>query len=176
MAFERLNGVFITQLDEKPNFAIALFFRRVMREKQTLRHNMKIKRIEHIAIAVKSMAQFREIFEAKLGLSLEYEEYLPQYNTRLAMYPVGQTYIELLESDSDNTETARWIGEHGEGLFHICLEVDDIEDALDELKRKGVKLIDEQPRIGHANSRIAFIDPKSTGNVVIELVELASPL
>ena len=58
---------------------------------------MKIKRIEHIAIAVKSMAQSREIFETKIGLSLEYEEYLPQYNTRLAMYPVGQTYIELLE-------------------------------------------------------------------------------
>lgn len=136
---------------------------------------MKIKRIEHIAIAVKSMAQSREIFETKLGLNLEYEEHLPQYNTRLAMYPIGQTYIELLESDGDNTDTARWITEHGEGLFHICLEVEDIEDALDELKRKGVKLIDEQPRIGHANSRIAFIDPKSTGNVLIELVELANP-
>ena len=136
---------------------------------------MKIKRIEHIAIAVKSMAQSREIFETKLGLNLEYEEHLPQYNTRLSMYPIGQTYIELLESDGDNTDTARWITEHGEGLFHICLEVEDIEDALDELKQKGVKLIDEQPRIGHANSRIAFIDPKSTGNVLIELVELANP-
>jgi methylmalonyl-CoA/ethylmalonyl-CoA epimerase len=136
---------------------------------------MKIKRIEHIAIAVKSMEQSREIFESKLGLSIEYEEYLPQYNTRLAMYPVGQTYIELLESDVDNTETARWITEHGEGLFHICLELDDIEKALNELKRKGLKLIDEQPRIGHANSRIAFIDPKSTGNVLIELVELSAP-
>ena len=67
---------------------------------------MKIKRIEHIAIAVKSMAQSREIFETKLGMSLEYEEYLPQYNTRLAMYPVGQTYIELLESDG-TTPTLR---------------------------------------------------------------------
>ena len=94
---------------------------------------MKVKRIEHIAIAVKSMAQSREIFETKLGFSLEYEEYLPQYNTRLAMYPVGQTYIELLESDGDNTETARWIAEHGEGLFHICLEVENIVEALDEL-------------------------------------------
>ena len=136
---------------------------------------MKIKRIEHIAIAVKSMTKSREIFETKLGLSLEYEEYLPQYSTRLAMYPIGQTYIELLESDGDNTDTARWISEHGEGLFHICLEVEDIEEALDELKRKGVKLIDEQPRIGHANSRIAFIDPKSTGNVLIELMEQSNP-
>ena len=136
---------------------------------------MKIKRIEHIAVAVKNMAQARDIFETKLGLSLEYEEYLPQYNTRLAMYPIGQTYVELLNSDDDSTETARWIAEHGEGLFHICLEVDDIEDALSELKQKGVKMIDEQPRVGHANSRIAFIDPKSTGNVLIELVELATP-
>jgi methylmalonyl-CoA/ethylmalonyl-CoA epimerase len=135
---------------------------------------MKIKRIEHIAIAVKNMAQSRDVFETKLGLSLEYEEYLPQYNTRLAMYPVGQTYIELLNSDDDGTETARWIEEHGEGLFHICLEVEDIEDALTELKQKGMKLIDEQPRVGHANSRIAFIDPKSTGNVLIELAELAN--
>lgn len=135
---------------------------------------MKIKRIEHIAIAVKNMAQSRDVFETKLGLSLEYEEYLPQYNTRLAMYPVGQTYIELLNSDDDGTETARWIEEHGEGLFHICLEVEDIEDALTELKQKGMKLIDEQPRVGRANSRIAFIDPKSTGNVLIELVELAN--
>ena len=136
---------------------------------------MKIKRIEHIAISAKSMAQSREIFESKLGFSLEYEEYLPQHNTRLAMYPVGQTYIELLESDGDNTETARWIAEHGEGLFHICLEVEDIGQALDELRRKDVKLIDEHPRIGHANSRIAFVDSKSTRNVLIELVELASP-
>ena len=137
---------------------------------------MKIKRIEHIAIAVKSMAQSREIFEAKLGLNFEYEEYLPQYKTRLAMYPVGQTYIELLESDAEDTETARWIAEHGEGLFHICLEVEDIDAALGELTQKGVKLIDERPRVGHANSRIAFIDPKSTGNVLIELVELAKAI
>ena len=79
------------------------------------------------------------------------------------MYPDGQTYIELLEVDGNNTETARWIAEHGEGLFHICLEVEDIEEALNELKRKGLKLIDEKPRVGHVNSRFAFIDPKSTG-------------
>jgi methylmalonyl-CoA/ethylmalonyl-CoA epimerase len=133
---------------------------------------MKIKRIEHVAIAVKSMAKAREIFENKLGLPFEYEEHLPQYNTKLAMFPVGESYIELLESDRAETETSKWISEHGEGLFHICLEVEDIEGALAELKAKGVKLIDEKPRIGHANSRIAFLDPKSTNDVVIELVEL----
>jgi methylmalonyl-CoA/ethylmalonyl-CoA epimerase len=135
---------------------------------------MKVKRIEHIAIAVKSMAAMREVMEEKLGLSLEYEEHLPQYHTRLAMYPIGQTYLELLEADSPESETAEWIATHGEGLFHICLEVDHIEDALAELKQKGIALIDEKPRTGHANSRIAFLDPKSTGNVLIELVELPS--
>jgi methylmalonyl-CoA/ethylmalonyl-CoA epimerase len=133
---------------------------------------MKIKRIEHVAIAVKSMAKAREIFEDKLGLSLEYQEHLPQYNTSLAMYPVGQTYIELLQSDGADSETSKWIAEHGEGLYHICLEVEDIEQALAELKAKGVKLIDETPRIGHANTRIAFLDRQSTGNVTIELVEI----
>jgi methylmalonyl-CoA/ethylmalonyl-CoA epimerase len=133
---------------------------------------MKVKRIEHIAIAVKSMARMREIMEEKLGLRLEYEEHLPQYHTRLAMYPIGQTYIELLQSDRSDSETSKWIESRGEGLFHICLEVDDIEDALIELKKKGVALIDERPRVGHANTRIAFLDPKSTGNVLIELVEI----
>ena len=133
---------------------------------------MKVKRIEHIAIAVKSINQARELFESKLGLDFEYEEYLPQYKTRLAMFPVGQTYIELLASDGKDTETSRWIAEHGEGLFHICLEVEDIDAALDELRAKGIKLIDERPRVGHANSRIAFLDPKSTNSVLIELVEL----
>jgi len=133
---------------------------------------MKVKRIEHVAIAVKSMAKAREIFEDKLGLPFEYEEHVPQYNTKLAMFPVGESYIELLESDRADTETSKWIAENGEGLFHICLEVEDIEAALAELKAKGIKLVDEKPRLGHANSRIAFLDPQSTNNVVIELVEL----
>jgi methylmalonyl-CoA/ethylmalonyl-CoA epimerase len=133
---------------------------------------MKIKRIEHVAIAVKSMAKAREIFEDKLGLPFEYEEHMPQYSTKLAMFPVGQSYIELLESDRSDSDTSKWIDEHGEGLYHICLEVEDIESALAELKAKGVKLIDQTPRIGHGNSRIAFIDPKSTNDVLFELVEL----
>ena len=134
---------------------------------------MKIKRIEHIAVAVNQLSAMREILENKLGLTLEYEENLPQYNTRIAMYPVGDTYIEILESNKKGTEVSNWIDEHGESLFHICLEVDDIDAALVELRQKDVRLIDETPRIGHANSRIAFLDPASTGNLLIELVELA---
>ena len=133
---------------------------------------MQVKRIEHVAIAVKSLAKAREIFEDKLGLTFEYEEWLPQYQTKLAMFPVGESYLELLETKRADSETAKWIAEHGEGLFHICLEVDDIVAALAELKAKGVKLLDAEPRLGHANSRIAFLDPSSTNDVLIELVEL----
>jgi methylmalonyl-CoA/ethylmalonyl-CoA epimerase len=133
---------------------------------------MKIKRIEHIAIAVKSIAAMREIFEKKLGIALEYEEHLSQHSTRLAMFPIGETYLELLESDKPETGTSRWIAQHGEGLFHICLEVEDIDSAMAELRAKGVGFEQEKPMIGHGNCRIVFLDPKSTGNLVIELAEL----
>jgi methylmalonyl-CoA epimerase len=133
---------------------------------------MKVKRVEHVAIAVKSMAKMRDIFENKLGLEMEYEEHMPQYSTTLAMYPIGETYLELLESDKPDTGTSKWIEEKGEGLFHICLEVEDIDAALAELKAKGVKLLDDVPKAGHGGSRIAFLDPESTGNVLIELAQL----
>jgi methylmalonyl-CoA/ethylmalonyl-CoA epimerase len=133
---------------------------------------MKIKRIEHIAIAVKSIAAMREILEKKLGIAFEYEEYLPEHSTRLAMFPIGETYLELLESGKPDTGTSRWIAERGEGLFHICLEVDDIDAAMAELRSKGVGFQQQQPVIGHGNCRIVFLDPASTGNLVIELAEL----
>ena len=135
---------------------------------------MKFKRVEHVAIAVKNMAKMQEIFENKLGIKMEYEEDFPKYNTKIAMYPVGETYLEVLESNDPKTETSRWIDEHGEGLFHICLEVEDIDTALTELMEKGVKLIDEVPRIGHGGARIAFLDPESTGDLLIELAEISS--
>ena len=133
---------------------------------------MKIKRIEHVAIAVKSIAAMRDILENKLGIEMEYEEHLPQHSTSLAMFPIGETYLELLQSDKPGTGTSRWIAEHGEGLFHICLEVEDIDGAMTELRGKGVAFQTEKPMIGHGNCRIVFLDPKSTGNLVIELAEM----
>lgn len=133
---------------------------------------MKIKRIEHIAVAVKSINAMRDVLENKLGIEMEYEEHLPQHNTSLAMFPVGETYIELLESDKPDTGTSKWIAEHGEGLFHICLEVEDIDASMDELRAKGMKFQQEEPLIGHGNCRIVFLDPASTGNLVIELAEM----
>lgn len=133
---------------------------------------MKIKRIEHIAIAVKSMAPLKAILEDKLGIKMEYEEDLPEYHTKLQMYPVGETYLELLESDRPDTGTSKWIAERGEGLFHICLEVEDIDAAVAELRAKGMTFQQQAPKTGHGGSRIIFLDPKATGGLVIELAEL----
>jgi methylmalonyl-CoA epimerase len=131
---------------------------------------MKIKRVEHVAIAVSSLRQSIDFMKDTFGLPLEYEEQIGQ--TRLAMLPVGETYIELLEGQGPQSGVAKWMDEKGPGLFHICFEVEDIDGALAELKAKGVKLRDETPRPGHGGSRIAFLDPASTGNVLIELAEL----
>ena len=132
---------------------------------------MKINRIEHIAIACKNMQVLKDVFEKKLGIPMEYEEHLPEHATSLAMYPIGETYLELLQSDEPGTGTSQWIAERGEGLFHICLEVEDIDGAMAELRGKGVAFQTEQPMIGHGNCRIVFLDPKTTGGLVIELAE-----
>lgn len=131
---------------------------------------MKIKRVEHIAIAVDSLQQSIGLLRDTFGIPLEYEEQIG--STRLAMLPVGETYLELLEGQGPDSGVTQWIDQKGTGLFHICFEVEDIDSALVELKAKGVKLRDETPRIGHGGARIAFIDPISTGNVLIELAEL----
>ncbi len=131
---------------------------------------MKIKRIEHIAVAVKNMQASMGLLEQTFGLKLEYQEQIGQ--VMLAMFPVGETYIELLDGVSRSSDIGAQIPEQGEGLFHICFEVEDIDGALAELREKGVRLIDETPRTGHGGSRIAFIDPSATGNLLIELAEL----
>jgi methylmalonyl-CoA/ethylmalonyl-CoA epimerase len=132
---------------------------------------MKIKRVEHIAIAVDSMKQSLDLMRDTFGLELEYEEQIGQ--TRLAMLPVGQSYIELLEGQGPESGVSQWIAEKGTGLFHICFEVEDIEGAIAELKAKKVKLQSDTWRTGHAGSKIIFLDASATGNVLIELAELA---
>jgi methylmalonyl-CoA/ethylmalonyl-CoA epimerase len=132
---------------------------------------MKIKRVEHIAIAVRNIDDMMKMFQEKFGLELEYTEEINQ--TKLAMYPVGETYVELLQGKNSSTRTAQWIEKKGQGIFHICFEVDDIRAALAELKAKNMKLMNDEPITGHANSLIAFVDPESTGDILIELVELS---
>ena len=131
---------------------------------------MKIKRVEHIAIAVDSIQQSLGLMRDTFGLELEYEEQIGQ--TRLAMLPVGQTYVELLEGHGPESGVTDWINKKGTGLFHICFEVEDIEEAIAELKAKNVQLQTDTWRIGHGGSKIIFLDPASTGNTVIELAQL----
>lgn len=131
---------------------------------------MKIKRIEHIAVAVHDLGAMTSLLQDKLGLELEYTESTP--SSDLAMFPIGETYIELLQGTNPESGTTRWIEKRGQSLFHICIEVEDIRAALDELRGKGVKLLDEEPRPGHGGTMIAFIDPASTGDIMFELVEV----
>jgi methylmalonyl-CoA/ethylmalonyl-CoA epimerase len=131
---------------------------------------MKIKRVEHVAIAVQNMAESMKMLEDTFGFEMELEETIG--TTNLAMYPVGETYIELLENTNPKSAVGKWLAEKGQSLFHLCFEVDDIEAALDELRGKGVKLLDEKPRTGHGGAKIAFINPESTGDILVELTEL----
>jgi methylmalonyl-CoA epimerase len=131
---------------------------------------MRIKRVEHIAIAVNDLGEHGRNLEHIFGLQKDYDEQIGE--TKLAMYPIGETSIELLQAVGPSSKVGDWVRERGESLFHLCFEVDDIDGALDELKAKGVKLIDETPRNGHGGSRIAFIDPAATGGILIELAEL----
>lgn len=131
---------------------------------------MKIKRLEHVAITVKDMDEARNTWMNVLGIGQEYEEQIGQ--TKLAMLPVGETYIELLASPDQGSPINQWMENRGESIWHLCFEVEDIDEAVAELKAKGVKLQNDEPRPGHGGSRIVFLDPASTGNVLIELAEL----
>jgi methylmalonyl-CoA/ethylmalonyl-CoA epimerase len=133
---------------------------------------MKVKRIEHIAIAVEDLDGMAAMLRDKLGIEVEYAEEIPGRATRLAMLPVGESYIELLQGLAPGTKTAQWVADKGQSLYHICFEVEDIDAALAELKAKGTPLLNETPVIGHGNCRIAFIDPKATGNILFELAEM----
>jgi methylmalonyl-CoA/ethylmalonyl-CoA epimerase len=133
---------------------------------------MKIKRIEHVAIAVRNLDEIARLLQDKFGLTLDYVEELPEHQTRLAMLPVGETYLELLEGRSPTAKTAQWVAEKGQSLYHICFEVEDIDAALAELKAKGLRLLNDEPVIGHGNCRIAFVDPSSTGDILFELAEM----
>lgn len=132
---------------------------------------MKIKRVEHVAIAVKDLQQMSDVLESVFGMRRAYSEDFPTHGTRLAMYPVGETYLELLEGYTPQAGASKWLDEHGQSLYHLCLEVDDIEAALAELRDKGIRLINETPITGHGGSRVAFVDPADTGNLLFELVE-----
>lgn len=131
---------------------------------------MKVKRIEHVGIVVRDTAASRKLWEECFGIPLGGEE--ENAIRKLALYYVGDSMVELISGKESGGKHQRMIAEGKGGLNHICFEVEDIEEALAELKAKGIPLIDETPRIGHAGAKIAFIDPKATENCLIELAQL----
>ena len=133
--------------------------------------SMECKKIDHIGIAVNSIEERLKFYEEILGLHLEGVETVEAQKVKTAFIPCGDSELELLESTADDGAVARFIEKNGEGIQHIALQVDDIEQALEELREKGVRLIDETPRIGAGGARIAFVHPKSTGGVLLELCE-----
>lgn len=132
---------------------------------------MNIRRIEHVAIAVRDLEAGRAFWEGVLGIPLHGEEDFASARVRIGLYPVGESMVELLAGTEPQSPYQQLVAEKGEHLHHICFEVDDIDQALVELRAKGVKLRDEVPRAGHQGSRIAFLDPASTGQVLVELVQ-----
>ena len=131
---------------------------------------MKIKRIEHVGVVVRDVEASRRLWEDCFGIKLGAVE--SNAIRRLALYPVGESMVELIAGTTPDSRHAKMVAEGKGGLNHICFEVEDIDAALAELKAKGIPLIDETPRIGHAGCRIAFIDPSATENCLIELAEL----
>lgn len=126
--------------------------------------------IDHLGIAVKSLAAAKGIYE-KLGLGVSAEETVEQEKVRVVMVPVGESRLELLEPTSEDSTIARFIAKRGEGLHHVCLRVPDLPTAVERLKKDGVRLVSEAIKQGAGGHRYVFVHPSSAGGVLLELVE-----
>ena len=130
-----------------------------------------VEKIDHIGIAVKSIKKTSELLSNILGLKVTGEEIVEEQKVKVAFLPLGDSELELLESTSPEGPIARFIEKKGEGIQHIAFRVDNIEKALEKLKKEGVRLIDEKPRYGAGGAKIAFLHPKDTNGIFIELSE-----
>ena len=132
---------------------------------------MKILKIDHLGIAVNSIEDGKKFWSDVLGLEFEGAETVEEQKVTTAFFPVSESEVELLESTSPDGPVAKYIEKRGAGIQHVAFRVENIDAALAELKEKGVKLIDQEPRIGAGGARIAFLHPKATGGVLVELCE-----
>jgi methylmalonyl-CoA/ethylmalonyl-CoA epimerase len=133
--------------------------------------SMKILKIDHLGIAVNSIDEGKNFWTDVLGLSFEGSETVQEQKVTTAFFPVGESEVELLESTAPDGPIAKYLEKKGEGIQHVAFRVENIDEALIELKEKGIRLIDEKPRIGAGGARIAFLHPKSTNGVLVELCE-----
>ncbi len=130
-----------------------------------------IKKIDHIGIAVNSIEKTSEFFSKILRLKVVGEELIEEQKVKVAFLPLGDSELELLESTSPDGPIARFIEKKGEGIQHIAFQVDNLEKVLEKLKKEGVSLINESPKYGAGGAKIAFLHPKSTNGILIELSE-----
>lgn len=130
--------------------------------------------IQHLGVAVRSIEESLAFWRDALGLELKEIEVVEDQGARVAMLPIGESRIELLEATGEETPVGKFLAKRGPGIHHLCVEVNDIKTKLSELKARGVRLIDEQPRRGAGGALVAFVHPSSTGGVLIELTQRGS--
>ena len=131
----------------------------------------RIKRIDHIAIVVDDVQTALGFWQEALGLKLALVEEVAEQKAVVAFLPAGESEVELVKPTTDDSGVARFLEKRGPGIHHLCFEVEGLQGILDELKAKGVRLINETPTIGAGGNRIAFIHPESTQGVLVELYE-----
>lgn len=131
----------------------------------------KVTKINHVAIAVPDLESSLTFWRDAMGLALDHVEDVPSQKSMVAFIPVGGSEVELVKPTADDTGVAKFLAERGGGMHHLCFEVDDIEAMLADLKAKGVRLINETPNV-LPGRKMAFVHPKSTGGVLVELYQL----
>ena len=130
---------------------------------------MTIKKIDHIGIVVKDIEAALKVYRDALGLELTRVEFVPEQAVKIAFLPTGESEIELVQPTTDDSGIARYLAKRGEGVHHICLEVDDIEATLAQMAAQGLEMIDQKPRVGSGGQKYAFVHPRSAHGVLIEL-------
>jgi len=128
-------------------------------------------RIHHVGIAVESLEKAVPVFELLLGTPPASEEAVEEQQVRVAVFQVGESRIELLEATSPDSPVARFVGKRGPGIHHLTLSVENLQEKLDDLDRRGIRLIDRNPRPGAGEESVAFLHPASTAGILIELLE-----
>lgn len=129
-------------------------------------------KMDHLGIAVKSIAQARVFYEA-LGLRVTHEETIEQERVKTALLPLGDSRVELLEPTGEDSPVAKFLARRGEGLHHVALQVDDIQVTMEQLKVQGVRLIADEVKVGAGGHSYFFVHPASAGGVLIEIVQTA---
>ena len=133
----------------------------------------QIKKINHVAIVVRDIEESLKFWETALGLKLHHVEEVPSQASKVAFIPVGESEIELVQPTTEDSGMAAYLDKRGEGMHHLCIEVDDIEAKMQELKDAGVRLINDTPQV-LPGRKMAFIHPKAASGVLVELYEITA--